>query len=212
MSVLFIVSGPSGAGKSSLSQRLVSECADLEVSVSYSTRAPRGQERDGEHYHFVDPAEFQRMVGDGEFAEWAEVHGNFYGTSRARVDAALSSGRSLLFDIDYQGAESLLSSYPTHAVATMVLPPNMRVLEDRLRGRGTDAEDVVARRMSIARSEIARTSYFDHVLVNDDFDLAYVELRAIYTASLAKTEIAWPAIAKRFDLEVEENPTGAADS
>jgi guanylate kinase len=179
---LFIISGPSGVGKSSLCERLLARYARLSLSVSYTTRAPRGQERDGVHYHFVTRARFEAMIAGGEFAEHAQVHGNFYGTSRAVVEAALSRGEDLLFDIDYQGAAQLKAAFPQEARAVLLVPPSMAALEARLRGRGTDAEEVIARRMAAARNELAQFGLFDYALLNDALEEAWEGLLAIYEA------------------------------
>ncbi len=199
MSILFIVSGASGAGKSTLCSRLIEEFPEFGMSVSTTTRSPRGTEEDGVAYHFVDHDRFAAMIERGEFAEWAEVHGNRYGTSKSAIELATESGRPLLFDIDYQGAESLMKAYPS-AVSTMVLPPNMAVLGTRLRGRGTDSEEVVTRRMSKAREEIAHAGSFQHLVINDDLECAYDALRAVYLAAQTQMSRVWPGVRSEFDL------------
>lgn len=199
--MLFVVSGASGVGKSSLCAMLLDRFDELVMSVSYTTRAPRGAEEDGVHYHFVDDARFDAMVAAGEFAEWAHVHGNRYGTAKKVVSGELEAGRSVLFDIDYQGAASLVAAYPQDSVTTMVLPPSMETLESRLRGRGTDAEDVIARRMAKARAEISHAPSFDYLLVNDDLEEAYRTIEAIYRAGRNRTRMQWPRLAERFVTE-----------
>ncbi|MFT6399187.1 MAG: guanylate kinase [Bradymonadia bacterium] len=199
MSILFIVSGASGAGKSTLCHRLMAEFPEFGMSVSTTTRAPRGIEEEGEAYHFVDHEEFAAMIERDEFAEWAEVHGNRYGTSKSAITRARQADRPLLFDIDYQGAESLMLSYP-EAISSMVLPPNMAVLESRLMGRGTDAEDVVRRRMDKARAEMAHAESFQHLIVNDELEAAYGSLRAVYLSAQTRTSLVWPSIRTEFDL------------
>jgi guanylate kinase len=178
--ILFILSSPSGAGKTTLARRLLAEFDTIEFSVSYTTRPPRTGERQGVDYVFVDRAEFERMIADGELAEWAEVHGNFYGTSRAAVQAALTGGRDVIFDIDWQGGRALSLAWPDDALKVFVLPPDFDTLAARLRGRATDADDVIARRLARAVEEIAHYRDYDHLLVNDDLDRAYRVLRAIY--------------------------------
>lgn len=176
--ILFIVSGPSGAGKTTLSDAALRTFDRLTMSVSCTTRAPRGGERDGVDYHFVDHAAFDDMVRRGEMAEWAQVHGNRYGTPRAPIDRALAEGRDMLFDIDVQGAEQMRRSYPG-AVAVFLLPPDRATMEARLRGRGTDDEDVVRRRLEGAVREIARAVEYDHVIVNRGRDEAIAEFQQL---------------------------------
>lgn len=181
--LLVIVSSPSGAGKTTLCRRLMAEFPDLEFSVSYTTRKPRPGERDGVDYHFVDPDRFQRMIDAGELAEWAEVHGNRYGTSRAAVARALDEGRDVLFDIDWQGGRQLKSQFPGDTLMIWVLPPSLQVLEERLRRRATDAPEVIERRLAMAKKELEHYGFYDYVFVNDDLDRAYDVLRSIYIAA-----------------------------
>lgn len=176
--LLFIVSGPSGAGKTMLSGAALRAFPGLVMSVSCTTRAPRPGEADGREYHFVDGKVFERMIAGGELAEWAEVHGNRYGTPKAPIDAALASGHDVLLDIDVQGAAQLRRSYPG-AVAVFVLPPDRATMEARLRGRGTDAEAVVRRRLENAVREIARAVEYDHVIVNRGREEAVAEFEAL---------------------------------
>jgi guanylate kinase len=176
--ILFIVSGPSGAGKTTLSDAALRAFDRLTMSVSCTTRAPRAGETDGVDYRFVDRPTFDGMVARGEMAEWAEVHGNRYGTPRAPIDAALAEGRDMLFDIDVQGAEQMRRSYPG-AVAVFLLPPDRATMEARLRGRGTDGEEVVRRRLEGAVREIARAVEYDHVIVNRGRDEAIAEFQQL---------------------------------
>ncbi|MCM0756697.1 guanylate kinase [Desulfovibrio aminophilus] len=180
--IVLVLSAPSGAGKSTLVRKLLREFPEIGYSVSYTTRAPRGAERDGTDYHFVDRDRFLAMREAGEFAEWAEVHGNFYGTAKAPVLAMLDQGRDALFDIDVQGAAQLRKAF-SEAVLAFILPPSRAELERRLRGRGTDAPEVVAKRLENARAEIAAADNFDFLILNDDLDRACDELRAVYLAA-----------------------------
>lgn len=181
--LLVIVSSPSGAGKTTLCHRLMDEFPVIRFSVSYTTRTPRPGERDGVDYRFVDGDTFQRMVEAGEFAEWAEVHGNRYGTPRAEVARALDGGVDVLFDIDWQGGRQLKTQFANDAVMIWVLPPSLKVLEERLRKRATDAPDVIERRLAMAKRELAEYAVYDYLVVNDQLDRAYDDLRAIYKAS-----------------------------
>ncbi len=175
---LFIVSGPSGAGKTTLSGAALRAFPDLAMSVSCTTRAPRDGERNGVEYTFVERERFDRMVEGGELAEWAEVHGYRYGTPRAPIERALAGAHDMLLDIDVQGAAQLRALYPG-AVAVFLLPPDRATLEARLRGRGTDSEATVRRRLENACREIARAAEYDHVIVNRNREEAIAEFAAI---------------------------------
>lgn len=178
--ILVIISSPSGAGKTTLSRRLLSEFDNMEFSVSFTTRAPRKNERDGVDYFFVDDDQFDGMIEAGEFAEWAQVHGNRYGTSRAVVDRALSEGRDVVFDVDWQGGRKLKAQWPDDALMIFILPPDLDTLENRLRRRATDAEEVIQRRLRKAVDEMTHHPEYDHLIVNDELDRAYTILRAVY--------------------------------
>ena len=175
---LFIFSAPSGGGKSSLAKALMELVPQLGVAVSHTTRVPRPGEQDGVHYHFVDKAAFQAKVAHGDFLEHAEVFGNYYGTSRQAVESLFAQGKSVLLDIDWQGMRHIKAQMP-QAKSVFILPPSLAELERRLRDRGQDDEDVIARRMAEAQDEIAHYQEFDYVVVNDDFDAAVADLRAI---------------------------------
>ena len=178
--ILIIISSPSGAGKTTLARRLLGDFPEVRFSISYTTRPPRVNERHGVDYFFVDGAEFRRMIEVGEFAEYAEVHGNRYGTSRAVVEDALASGRDMVFDVDWQGGGALAYQWPNDMLRIFILPPDLATLEQRLRRRATDAEEVIQRRLRVAIDELQHTKEYEHRIVNDDIDRAYATLRAIY--------------------------------
>jgi len=180
--ILFIISAPSGSGKSTLVSQLRSLVEGLEFSISYTTRQPRGSEEDGREYHFTTREEFERMIAAGEFLEWAEVFGNYYGTALSALDHATAAGKDLLLDIDVQGAVQVMCKLPA-AVSIFILPPSPEILERRLRNRSEaehmTAEDVIARRLREARKELERIREYKYALVNDVLELAVQELRAI---------------------------------
>jgi guanylate kinase len=179
--VLVIVSSPSGAGKTTLTRRLLEEFeGQLEFSVSYTTRPMRPGEVSGRDYWFVSIDEFERMVARGEFAEHAFVFSNRYGTAQAPIDAALSAGRDVIFDVDWQGGQALSSRWPEDSLKVFILPPSIEALELRLRQRATDAPEVIERRLRKAREELAHFNEYQHLIVNDDLERAYAVLRAIY--------------------------------
>lgn len=182
---LFVVAAPSGAGKSSLVKALLELDSRLNVSVSHTTRAPRGQEVDGREYHFVTEAEFQAMIDRGEFFEWARVHGNLYGTSRAAIEARMAAGEDVILEIDWQGALQIKQLFP-NAVLIFILPPSWDELLQRLRRRGEDGEDVIATRMANARTEVAQARHFDFVIINALFETALFDLKAIVHAQRLK--------------------------
>lgn len=178
---LFVVSAPSGAGKSSLVKALLAQDPALAVSVSHTTRAPRGQEQDGLAYHFVTPERFEAMVQAGAFFEWAEVHGHRYGTSRAAIESRLGEGQDVVLEIDWQGARQIKRLF-AHAVLVFILPPSWDELARRLRGRGEDGEAVIATRLANARHEVAQAEHFDFLVINQDFASARDELQTIVAA------------------------------
>lgn len=186
-SVLLVLSAPSGTGKTTLARRLVEETPGATFSISCTTRPPRGREQDGVDYRFLTEARFREMVQEDRFAEWAEVHGHFYGTPCDVVDEARQNGRLALFDIDVQGGEQLKSRYPM-AVTVMILPPSYEELGRRLRQRGTDDEAVIERRLLAARAEIRRgRKSYDYCIVNDDLEQALADLKAIVRAERRRT-------------------------
>jgi len=175
---LFVVAAPSGAGKSSLVNALLALDAHLALSVSHTTRAPRGQEQDGREYWFVDEARFREMVARGEFFEWAEVHGHLYGTSRRAIESRLAAGEDVMLEIDWQGALQIKRLF-AHAVLIFILPPSWNELRQRLLRRGEDAPAVVETRMVNARAEVARAEEFDFVIINGVFETALFDLKTI---------------------------------
>jgi guanylate kinase len=179
--VLVIVSSPSGAGKTTLTRRLITEFGpQLEFSVSYTTRPIRPGEVDGRDYWFISPEAFEQMVERGEFAEYAWVHQNRYGTARAPIDTALGAGRDVIFDVDWQGGRHLSEKWPRDSLKIFILPPDEETLERRLRQRATDAPEVIERRIRKAKEELAHYVEYEHLVVNDDLERAYALLRAIY--------------------------------
>jgi guanylate kinase len=187
--LLLILSSPSGAGKTTLTRMLLDHCPDLRFSVSHTTRAPRSGEVDGRDYHFVDRARFLDLVARGAFLEWAEVHGNLYGTSMAEIDRARATPgcSGMIFDIDYQGARQIKAKLPGVSLV-FILPPSMQELERRLRGRASETDDAAARRFDAAKREIEHYALFDYLVVNDDMQRAFVELRSITTAERARRQ------------------------
>ena len=184
--ILLVLSAPSGAGKTTLARKLLSDLGIGEFSISYTTRSPRGAEKDGVDYHFVDPTTFQQKIDQGEFIEWAEVHGHFYGSPRSLVDRARESGGVAIFDIDVQGGLSIKRKYPD-SVLVFVLPPSLSELERRLRDRKTDADSVIRTRMLASRAEMQKgTEQYDYLIVNDDFERAYRDLKSIVIAEQAR--------------------------
>lgn len=174
---LFIVSAPSGAGKTTLVGRLIAADPAVVHSVSYTTRAPRPGELEGREYHFVDVKGFLGMRERGEFVEWAEVHGNFYGTSRLWLESRMREGSDVLLEIDWQGAQQVRKLFP-QAVGIFILPPSIEELERRLRGRASDSDDVIARRVAAALGEMRHVGEFDFVIINKDLDVALDDLKA----------------------------------
>ena len=182
---LFVVAAPSGAGKSSLVKALLELDAKLDVSISHTTRPPRGQEQHGREYWFISQDEFQAKVAQGDFFEWAEVHGNLYGTSRAAIEARMAHGDDVVLEIDYQGALQIKQLFP-YAVLIFILPPSWEELKQRLMRRGDTEEQVIAHRMANARVEVAQARHFDFVVVNAVFDTAVFDLKSIVHAQRLK--------------------------
>lgn len=187
--ILLITCGPSGVGKTSLGRELRAAYPRLVLSVSYTTRPMRDGEVNGVDYHFTDRQTFERMRNAGEFAEWAEVHGNYYATPKSEIYGAFERGEDVFFDIDYQGAEQLIAAFPEESVSLLVVPPSMPELERRLRGRKTDSDEVIARRLKAAAHELAQFELFDFIVANDEFDRALEDMVAIYRASRMRTSL-----------------------
>jgi guanylate kinase len=175
---LFVVAAPSGAGKSSLVKALLELDSHLAVSVSHTTRQPRGQEQHGREYWFIGTDEFRQMAAQGDFFEWAEVHGNLYGTSRRAIEDRLAHGDDVVLEIDWQGALQIKQIF-AHAILIFILPPSWAELEQRLKRRGEDGAAVIARRMENARLEVAQARHFDFVIINGLFETALFDLKTV---------------------------------
>jgi guanylate kinase len=187
--LLLVLSSPSGAGKTTLTRMLLKHCPDLRFSVSHTTRAPRNGEVDGADYHFVDRPRFLELVAAGAFLEWAEVHGNLYGTSSAEIDRARATPgcQGMIFDIDYQGARQIKSKVGD-VVTAFLLPPSMQELERRLRGRASETEETLSRRFNVAKREIEHYALFDYVVINEQVQQAFDELRSIVVAERTRRQ------------------------
>lgn len=182
---LYVVAAPSGTGKSSLVKALMELDSHITPSISHTTRAPRGQEVDGREYHFVDNATFDRMVAEGAFLEWAHVHNNRYGTSRAGIEAMIGQGTDVVLEIDYQGAIQIKQLF-ANAVLIFILPPSWQELRSRLQRRAEDSAETIELRLRNAAEEVAQVSEFDFVIINDSFDRALFDLKAIAHAQRLK--------------------------
>lgn len=211
---LVIVSSPSGAGKTTLTRRLLAEHPSLEFSVSYTTRPARPGEVDGRDYHFIDLARFEAMAEAGEFAEHALVHGNRYGTAKGPIDAALASGRDLIFDVDWQGGASLSRQWPAESLKIFILPPDLDTLADRLRRRATDAPEIIERRLRKALDELAHYVEYQHLIVNAELESAYAVLRALYLTrrfgEVDRPDVPWP-LAQLAAVVAENRASGALE-
>jgi len=192
--IVFVISSPSGGGKTTLVRKVMEQLPGVRFSVSTTTRSPRSNEREGVDYHFVDRGVFQDMVSRGEFLEWAEVHGNFYGTSRKFVDDLLGQDVDVILDIDVQGAERLMRSFP-EAYSVFILPPSYDDLVRRLNGRGLDDRDQIARRLAVSLEEIRRYDSYQYVIINDDVERAGRALAAIVLEKRHRRERQEPRIA-----------------
>ncbi len=178
---LFVISAPSGSGKTTLVRRLLDTLDDVQFSISFTTRSVRGSERDGIDYHFIAEADFRSKIEDGEFLEWAEVHGNLYGTSKIETEKIRAGGEDILMDVDVQGATQVRKAQPD-AVTLFIMPPSFAVLEERLRGRRQDSDEVIVGRLDEARHEIHHYKDYDYVLVNDSVERTSELFKAIVLA------------------------------
>ena len=178
---LFVVTAPSGAGKTTLVAALLAADSQVQLSISFTTRPPRAGEVNGKDYHFVDRAEFERMIAAGELLEFAEVYGNYYGTCQVWINQVMENGRDILLEIDWQGAQQVRRIFP-NAIGIFILPPCIDTLENRLRGRGKDSEEVIARRMAVAKEEVNHVDEFDYVIVNEHIDDAVRDIVAVVRA------------------------------
>ncbi len=204
--ILLILSAPSGAGKSTLARMLREQRSDVEVSVSHTTRPPRGNEVDGVHYHFVSREEFEERIAAGQFAEYAQVYENYYGTSREVVETILSNGKSVVLDIDIQGGEQLMSAFP-EAVGVFVIPPSFQELENRLIARSTDTAESQAKRLAAARDEVRASGAYEYVVVNNKLVDAVAQLSSILDAELARRGRMEGAIGELLASETEQEKT-----
>lgn len=187
--LLLILSSPSGAGKSTLTRNLVREDRGIRLSISVTTRQKRASEINGVHYNFTDSVpDFEELRDRGDLLEWAQVHGNYYGTPRKPVEQALARGEDVMFDIDWQGTKQIVEKMRADVVSVFILPPSMEELKSRLERRAEDVADVIARRLRNARDEIAQWESYDYVLVNDDLDRTFGDLKAILAAERLKRE------------------------
>ena len=177
--VMLVIASPSGAGKTSISRAMLASDAEIELSISVTTRTRRPSEKDGVHYHFISVSEFERLRADGELLEWAEVHGNLYATPRANVEQRLAAGRDILFDIDWQGTLQLYKRCRVDMVTVFILPPSIRELRQRLERRAEDGPDVIRRRLANARLEMEHWSEYDHVIINEDLEHSVDQVRAV---------------------------------
>ncbi len=180
--LMLVISSPSGAGKSTIARTLMERDRQIGMSVSVTTRQRRQSEIEGVHYHFASQREFERMRDSDSLLEWAEVHGNFYGTPRDPVELAMSDGRDMLFDIDWQGAQQLQDKMKADVVSIFILPPTMAELQSRLHRRAEDTEEVIQTRLANSRSEIGHWREYDYVIVNDDLDVAFDAVQSIVKA------------------------------
>ena len=186
--VMMVLASPSGAGKSSISRAIFEDDPNISLSVSVTTRARRTDEIEGTHYHFIDVPAFEKMRGEGELLESAEVHGNFYGTPRAHVEEKLAKGRDILFDIDWQGTQQLLARARADMVTIFILPPSIRELRKRLERRAQDSKQTIETRLKNARIEMEHWKEYDYVLVNEDLDQSCARVRSILAAARQKRD------------------------
>ena len=197
--LLYVISAPSGAGKTTLCHALIDLLPELGHSISFTTRPIRVGEVDGVDYHFVSLVTFQQMIDDKAFVEWAEVHGNYYGTAVKTLTDACDSGRDILLDIDFQGAVQL-KERGVEAVFIFIAPPSFSELESRLRGRNTDSAEVVACRIKNAHGEMQEAKWYDYVIINDDLDVALMELKSVICAERCRSRHMFPIVAQSLNI------------
>lgn len=202
---LFIVAAPSGAGKSSIVNACLARDANIALSISFTSRAPRPGERHAEHYHFIAEAQFQAMIDAGDFFEYARVHGDWKGTARQSVEPLLAQGKDVLLEIDWQGARQVRTRVPD-AVSVFILPPSRAALEQRMRKRGQDSEATIAQRLAAAREEMSHYGEFDYVIVNEHFDTAVDDMCAIFSASRLRKDIQVARHAKLITALLSDEP------
>ena len=204
--LMVVISSPSGAGKSTIARQLLGDPdMKLSLSISVTTRERRPSEIDGVHYHFITKREFERLRDNDELIEWAEVHGNFYGTLRQTAEEALADGQDMLFDIDWQGAEQLQAKMPADVVSIFILPPTMRELQNRLNRRAEDTADVIETRLQNARFEIQKWSKYDYIVINEDLQRSYAGIKGIIIAERLRRDRR-PGLFEFVEGLLEENP------
>lgn len=194
---LFVISAPSGAGKTTIVEALRRRYQDLAYSISHTTRLPRKGEMDGKDYHFVSRDVFEKMIEEGHFLEWAEVYGNLYGTSFSTLEEKLASGSDILLDLDTQGGKNIRSRFP-NSVLIFLLPPSLEILENRLRKRATDSEEVIGRRMREAVCDIRNCTWYDYLIINDDLEAAIRETVAVILSERCRAGRRLPDVRRRF--------------
>lgn len=197
MKSIIIVSGPSGVGKSTLDRKLIRQVPDIRLSISHTTREPRGREENGTHYHFVDESTFKTMLDKGELAEWTRIHGNYYGTSHAELLSVENGQYDLILEIEGQGAMQIKQKYPD-ARSVFVLPPSLDELRRRIEGRKEDPPEQIQRRMDNAIAEIEYIDKFDYIVINDEFEKTLEQISTIVRAIRLRRELVWPQIARKF--------------
>lgn len=184
--LMFVLSSPSGAGKTTLTRLLVQKEENIDLSISVTTRKRRPSEVEGVHYHFLTRDEFEKMRDAGDLLEWAEVHGNYYGTPAKPVEKALAKGRDVLFDIDYQGTRQLYKKASSDVVSIFILPPSIAEMKKRIRRRATEDEMTIKKRLETAKHELKRWGEYDYVVINDDLDAAFADIHSILQAERMK--------------------------
>jgi len=194
---LYIISGPSGAGKSILCKELVNSLDNIKISISHTTRPPRGNEIEGENYYFVQKESFKKMLEESKFAEWTQIHGNYYGTSHSELKSINPGDKDIILEIEGHGALQIKGQYPM-AKTIFILPPNLEILRKRIESRAEDSEEEIDRRMVNALSEIDYIEQFDYLIINDDLQKAHYDLKAIIHSNRQRRAILWPKLSKQF--------------